>query len=106
MVQQMAIQQQLLSVQQQHLLNLQRQGLLSVPSALSSALPQGNNTSLPHDMKQCYENVYLQGMHPKGSGGCTVVFSWHSCSDHFLNLIYPKLLNSTGTGYCLLRIAL
>jgi len=68
MVQQMAIQQQLLSVQQQHLLNLQRQGLLSVPSALSSALPQGNNTSLPHDMKQCYENVYLQGMHPKGSG--------------------------------------
>lgn len=63
MAQQMAIQQQLLSVQQQHLLNLQRQGLLSVPSALTSALPQGNNTSLPHDMKLCYQNV-----HPKGSG--------------------------------------
>ncbi|XP_051961242.1 forkhead box protein P1-B-like isoform X2 [Xyrauchen texanus] len=41
MAQQMAIQQQLLSVQQQHLLNLQRQGLLSVPSALTNTLSQG-----------------------------------------------------------------
>uniref|UniRef100_A0A8C2PTC2 Forkhead box P1a n=1 Tax=Cyprinus carpio TaxID=7962 RepID=A0A8C2PTC2_CYPCA len=38
MAQQMAIQQQLLSVQQQHLLNLQRQGLLSVPSALTGSV--------------------------------------------------------------------
>ncbi|XP_051515889.1 forkhead box protein P1-B-like isoform X2 [Myxocyprinus asiaticus] len=41
MAQQMAIQQQFLSVQQQHLLNLQRQGLLSVPSALTNTLSQG-----------------------------------------------------------------
>ncbi|XP_039507775.1 forkhead box protein P1-B-like isoform X3 [Pimephales promelas] len=54
MVQQMAIQQQLLSVQQQHLLNLQRQGLLSVPSALSSALPQGIN---PAELQQLWKEA-------------------------------------------------
>ncbi|KAK7128597.1 hypothetical protein R3I94_016985 [Phoxinus phoxinus] len=54
MVQQMAIQQQLLSVQQQHLLNLQRQGLLSVPSALASALPQGLN---PAELQQLWKEA-------------------------------------------------
>ncbi|XP_052451150.1 forkhead box protein P1-B-like isoform X1 [Carassius gibelio] len=49
MAQQMAIQQQLLSVQQQHLLNLQRQGLLSVPSALTSTLTQG---LIPAELQQ------------------------------------------------------
>nr|XP_005162016.1 forkhead box P1a isoform X1 [Danio rerio] len=54
MTQQMAIQQQLLSVQQQHLLNLQRQGLLSVPSALASALPQG---LIPAELQQLWKET-------------------------------------------------
>ncbi|XP_067302742.1 forkhead box protein P1a isoform X2 [Pseudorasbora parva] len=54
MTQQMAIQQQLLSVQQQHLLNLQRQGLLSVPSALTSALPQG---LIPAELQQLWKET-------------------------------------------------
>ncbi|XP_026109043.1 forkhead box protein P1-B-like isoform X2 [Carassius auratus] len=54
MAQQMAIQQQLLSVQQQHLLNLQRQGLLSVPSALTGALPQG---LIPAELQQLWKET-------------------------------------------------
>ncbi|XP_016088646.1 forkhead box protein P1-B-like isoform X4 [Sinocyclocheilus grahami] len=54
MAQQMAIQQQLLSVQQQHLLNLQRQGLLSVPSALTGALAQG---LIPAELQQLWKET-------------------------------------------------
>ncbi|XP_056304912.1 forkhead box protein P1a isoform X1 [Danio aesculapii] len=54
MAQQMAIQQQLLSVQQQHLLNLQRQGLLTVPSALANALPQG---LIPAELQQLWKET-------------------------------------------------
>ncbi|XP_065105899.2 forkhead box protein P1a isoform X2 [Paramisgurnus dabryanus] len=54
MAQQMAIQQQLLSVQQQHLLNLQRQGLLSIPPALASALPQG---LIPAELQQLWKET-------------------------------------------------
>ncbi|XP_073679108.1 forkhead box protein P1a isoform X2 [Garra rufa] len=54
MAQQMAIQQQLLSVQQQHLLNLQRQGLLSVPSALTGALPQA---LIPAELQQLWKET-------------------------------------------------
>ncbi|XP_043080288.1 forkhead box protein P1a isoform X2 [Puntigrus tetrazona] len=54
MAQQMAIQQQLLSVQQQHLLNLQRQGLLSVPSALTSTLTQG---LIPAELQQLWKET-------------------------------------------------
>uniref|UniRef100_A0A9J8CEP7 Forkhead box P1a n=2 Tax=Cyprinus carpio TaxID=7962 RepID=A0A9J8CEP7_CYPCA len=54
MAQQMAIQQQLLSVQQQHLLNLQRQGLLSVPSALTGTLAQG---LIPAELQQLWKET-------------------------------------------------
>uniref|UniRef100_A0A9J8DG61 Forkhead box P1a n=1 Tax=Cyprinus carpio carpio TaxID=630221 RepID=A0A9J8DG61_CYPCA len=54
MAQQMAIQQQLLSIQQQHLLNLQRQGLLSVPSALTSTLAQG---LIPAELQQLWKET-------------------------------------------------
>ncbi|KAI7793928.1 forkhead box protein P1a isoform X2 [Triplophysa rosa] len=54
MAQQMAIQQQLLSVQQQHLLNLQRQGLLSIPPALASTLPQG---LIPAELQQLWKET-------------------------------------------------
>uniref|UniRef100_A0A8C2IMV6 Forkhead box P1a n=1 Tax=Cyprinus carpio TaxID=7962 RepID=A0A8C2IMV6_CYPCA len=69
MAQQMAIQQQLLSVQQQHLLNLQRQGLLSVPSALTGTLAQGKNTSLSQES-------HSQSAHPLYSHG---VCKWPGC---------------------------
>ncbi|XP_056589512.1 forkhead box protein P1a isoform X5 [Triplophysa dalaica] len=54
MAQQMAIQQQLLSVQQQHLLNLQRQGLLSIPPALAGTLPQG---LIPPELQQLWKET-------------------------------------------------
>ncbi|XP_051518264.1 forkhead box protein P1-B-like isoform X3 [Myxocyprinus asiaticus] len=54
MAQQMAIQQQLLSVQQQHLLNLQRQGLLSIPSALTNTLSQG---LIPPELQQLWKET-------------------------------------------------
>lgn len=54
MGQQMAIQQQLLSVQQQHLLNLQRQGLLSIPSALTGTLAQG---LIPAEIQQLWKET-------------------------------------------------
>uniref|UniRef100_W5LDM4 Forkhead box P1a n=1 Tax=Astyanax mexicanus TaxID=7994 RepID=W5LDM4_ASTMX len=54
-VQQMAVQQQLLSLQQQHLLNLQRQGLLTLPPATALAsIPQ---SLLPAELQQLWKDA-------------------------------------------------
>ncbi|KAI4881924.1 hypothetical protein NFI96_021104, partial [Prochilodus magdalenae] len=53
--QQMAVQQQLLSLQQQHLLSLQRQGLLTLPQATALAsLPQ---SMLPAELQQLWKDA-------------------------------------------------
>uniref|UniRef100_A0A8C1T843 Forkhead box P1a n=1 Tax=Cyprinus carpio TaxID=7962 RepID=A0A8C1T843_CYPCA len=101
MAQQMAIQQQLLSVQQQHLLNLQRQGLLSVPSALTSTLAQGKNPSLGMNASDsafivcfCFssQESRSQGAHPLYSHG---VCKWPGCDAVFGDFqSFLKHLNS------------
>ncbi|XP_072552629.1 forkhead box protein P1a isoform X2 [Salminus brasiliensis] len=54
-VQQMAVQQQLLSLQQQHLLSLQRQGLLTLPPATALAsIPQ---SLLPAELQQLWKDA-------------------------------------------------
>lgn len=63
--QQIAIQQQLLQVQQQHLLNLQRQGLLSVLPT-SPATPPGMCLNTP-----CCRFIYCRAQTPK-----QIVFSY------------------------------
>ncbi|XP_037397554.1 forkhead box protein P1a isoform X1 [Pygocentrus nattereri] len=64
--QQMAVQQQLLSLQQQHLLSLQRQGLLTLPQATALAsLPQ---SMLPAELQQLWKDATEGRSEEKGRG--------------------------------------
>ncbi|XP_056129866.1 forkhead box protein P1-B-like isoform X2 [Lampris incognitus] len=117
--QQMAIQQQLLQVQQQHLLNLQRQGLLSVLPTSPAAVAQGceNGVSLTcggetresssqqytinghHTLLKRKESGtlddYTQNTHPLyGNGMC----KWPGCETVFGDFqAFLKHLNSEHT---------
>lgn len=96
--QQIAIQQQLLQVQQQHLLNLQRQGLLSVlPSSPATAQGTTSHHQLAHSASHCLTGPITRSLlFDLDSRGA----AWHSALSQSLCSFTDKRHHFTACKNC------